>query len=170
MARTAFKLAVATVLTLASWALQVGVIRAQSNSYNLKPYDIRDPMWTYVDVATKGRFAGWNADCRTGRISAGFMLFRVDEAAMTVTPVAIDVYTGARPDVQAFMAVTRCYGGAMDVHLGWTIIPKSPEPVGNYLYIVQVSDIPYGQTCGWDSSNGFWCGWVTNSVYQRIKQ
>lgn len=134
------------------------------------------PMYTNLDLPVAGvtsesswllsaqGFQGWSVDCNTGRIPSSFSFWRRDSAG-TYTNVPVNLQIGLRPDVQSYFASIGCAGGAVSPYLGWALTPVSPEPPGDYTYILLVTDLPYAWTCGANPDGSIWCDWVANQVY-----
>jgi hypothetical protein len=85
-------------------------------------------------------FEGWSHNCNTGRRAESIILARTttDGKETAYVPVWIEVVY--RPDVRA--AFKGC-GGDIYTHLGFRLVPKRPEPPGQFIYSILVTDLPY---------------------------
>ena len=135
-------------------------------------FDFQKPLYTVVDVASKPWFSGWSGDCNSGRAPSSLQLWRIDPATLQTVNVPVTVSTGARPDAAAWLAAV-C-GRPFDNNVGWSLTPKDPEPAGEYLYVVFVTDAPTSWTCGvypagFPNAGQQWCDYVANEVYRTVK-
>lgn len=154
-------------------ALLLSSIPAHGQSGNpALNYDFEHPLYTVVDVATKGWFSGWSGDCNSGRVPSSFMLWRVERATRAFTPVPSTASYGPRPDAAAYLAAV-C-GRPFDNNVGWSLVPNAPEPAGEFLYVVLVTDLPTSWSCGvypagYPNAGQQWCDFVANAVYRIVK-
>lgn len=128
-------------------------------------YDFEKPLYTVVDVASKAWFSGWSGDCNTGRLPVAFTLYRIDNGHLVNVPVTLT--TGARPDAAAYLAGV-C-NRPFETAVGWSLVPKSPEPDGEFLYAVIVTDIPASWYCGPLPGGGVFCDYAANQVYRIVQ-
>ncbi len=135
-------------------------------------YDFQKPLYTFVDVSSKQWFSGWSGDCNSGRAPSSLQLWRMDPTTLQSVRVPVTVTTGARADAAGWLAAV-C-GRPFDANVGWSMTPTDPEPPGEYLYIVFVTDVPTSWTCGvypagYPNAGKQWCDYVANEVYQTVK-
>ena len=58
--------------------LLLSAVSTHAQSGDTPNYDFAKPMYTVVDVATKGYFGGWSGDCNSGRIPSAITLWRIE--------------------------------------------------------------------------------------------
>jgi len=160
-----------SLILVAALVLVPSALIAQTGDPS-RNYDFQKPMYTMVDVATKGWFSGWSGNCNSGRIPMAFSLWRIDPITLTGSVVPATLSTGPRPDAAAWLATT-C-GRPFDQNIGWSLVPKNPEPAGRFLYVVLVTDVPASWTCGvypadYPSAGQMWCDYVANQVVRVVQ-
>ena len=150
--------------------LLVSAVSTHAQSGDTPNYDFAKPMYTVVDVASKGYFGGWSGDCNSGRIPSAITLWRIDGNQVVRVPATAT--TGSRPDAAAWLAGT-C-NRPFDANVGWSLVPNAPEPAGAYTYVVLVTDVPTSWTCGvypagFPNAGQQWCDYVANTVYRTVQ-
>jgi len=107
---------------------------------------IPQPVVAVLDAPAKGAivtpavmFGGWSLNWRTCRHASSVQLWRVNLSTREVIHVPAVVYWGPRPDVQAYAVWGGC--ATAEIALGFTVIPKEPQPFGPWLYSLLVTDI-----------------------------
>lgn len=107
-----------------------------------------------IDWVVPQVIAGWALDLNVGRQPIAIQLWHVTKSNHLVYVPTTQV-TVARPDVDAAFGVT-------NPNLGFGLIAVEPLEPG--MYFVEITDIPYSATCGWDKYNGMWCGYAANQL------
>ena len=146
-------------------------VRAQTGDPK-RNYDFEKPLYTVVDVATKAWFSGWSGDCNSGRIPLAFQLWRIDPVTKQSAIVPVTVFTGPRPDAAKYLAAV-C-DRPFDNNVGWSLVPNAPEPPGQFLYAVLVTDVPSSWYCGvypagYPNAGQMFCDYATNEVLRIVR-
>jgi len=144
-------------MTFKLFVLSAALVLGLASSASAQPYDPCDfsyPVAGCVDgpragqeVSTVPVFGGWSINCITGRHVGAITLYRRPEGTLDGEFVPATVYWGPRPDVQTWAMASGC-NGQPEAALGYSVVPNSPQPVGDYVYSLLFTDAPFSHQSG----------------------